>query len=339
MVTMYREQDAKLELLKGKTIAILGYGSQGHAHANNLKESGFNVIVGEVPGGENEKKAKDAGFEVSDAASAVKKADVVVMLLPDELQGGIYKAAVGPNLRKGAFLMFAHGFNIHFGQIVPRPDVNVFMVAPKGPGHLVRAQYVKGEGVPALIAVHQDPAGITKDVALAYAAGIGAARAGVIETNFREETETDLFGEQAVLCGGATALVLAGYETLVEAGYSPEMAYFECAHELKLIVDLIYEGGISTMRYSISNTAQYGDLTRGPRVVSPETKAEMKRILEEIQSGAFAKEWMLENQANRPVFNALTRRGEEHPIEEVGRRLRALMPWMSKGRLVDKTKN
>ena len=339
MVTIYREQDAKLELLKGKTIAILGYGSQGHAHANNLKESGFNVIVGEVPGGENEKKAKDAGFEVADAASVVKKADVVVMLLPDELQGGIYRASVGPNLRKGAFLMFAHGFNIHFGQIVPRPDVNVFMVAPKGPGHLVRAQYVKGEGVPALIAVHQDPAGITKDVALAYAAGIGAARAGVIETNFREETETDLFGEQAVLCGGATALVMAGYETLVEAGYSPEMAYFECVHELKLIVDLIYEGGISTMRYSISNTAQYGDLTRGPRVVPPETKAEMKRILEEIQSGAFAKEWMLENQANRPVFNALTRRGEEHPIEEVGRRLRALMPWMSKGRLVDKTKN
>ena len=339
MVTIYREQDAKMELLKGKTIAILGYGSQGHAHANNLKESGFNVIVGEVPGGENEKKAKDAGFEVADAASVVKKADVVVMLLPDELQGGIYRASVGPNLRKGAYLMFAHGFNIHFGQIVPRPDVNVFMVAPKGPGHLVRAQYVKGEGVPALIAVHQDPAGNTKDVALAYAAGIGAARAGVIETNFREETETDLFGEQAVLCGGATALVIAGYETLVEAGYSPEMAYFECVHELKLIVDLIYEGGISTMRYSISNTAQYGDLTRGPRVVSPETKAEMKRILEEIQSGSFAKEWMLENQANRPVFNALTRRGEEHPIEEVGRRLRALMPWMSKGRLVDKTKN
>ena len=339
MVTMYREQDAKLELLKGKTIAILGYGSQGHAHANNLKESGFNVIVGEVPGGENEKKAKDAGFEVADAASVVKKADVVVMLLPDELQGGIYRASVGPNLRKGAYLMFAHGFNIHFGQIVPRPDINVFMVAPKGPGHLVRAQYLEGEGVPALIAVHQDPAGITKDVALAYAAGIGAARAGVIETNFREETETDLFGEQAVLCGGATALVMAGYETLVEAGYSPEMAYFECVHELKLIVDLIYEGGISTMRYSISNTAQYGDLTRGPRVVSPETKAEMKRILEEIQSGSFAKEWMLENQANRPVFNALTRRGEEHPIEEVGRRLRALMPWMSKGRLVDKTKN
>jgi ketol-acid reductoisomerase len=261
------------------------------------------------------------------------------MLLPDELQGDIYRAAVGPNLRKGAYLMFAHGFNIHFGQIVPRPDVNVFMVAPKGPGHLVRAQYVKGEGVPALIAVHQDPAGNAKDVALAYAAGLGAARAGVLETSFREETETDLFGEQAVLCGGLTALILAGYETLVEAGYSPEMAYFECLHEVKLIVDLIYEGGISTMRYSISNTAQYGDLTRGPRIVNEETKREMKRILEEVQNGSFAKEWMLENRANRPVFNALTKRGQDHPIEEVGRRLRALMPWLSKGRLVDKTKN
>ncbi|HQU13313.1 MAG TPA: ketol-acid reductoisomerase, partial [Thermodesulfobacteriota bacterium] len=284
-------------------------------------------------------KAKAAGFEVLDVPSAVKKADIVMMLLPDELQGTVYRNEVAQNLKQGASLMFAHGFNIHFGQIVPRADVNVFMVAPKGPGHLVRSQYVKGEGVPALVAVHQDPSGNSRDLALAYAAAIGAARAGVIETSFREETETDLFGEQAVLCGGATALVLAGYETLVEAGYSPEMAYFECCHELKLIVDLIYEGGISNMRYSISNTAQYGDLTRGPRVVSPETKAEMKRILEEIQSGSFAKEWMLENQANRPVFNALTRRGEEHPIEEVGRRLRALMPWMSKGRLVDKTKN
>ena len=339
MVTMYREQDAKMELLKGKTIAILGYGSQGHAHANNLKESGFKVIVGELPGGENEKKAKAAGFETADAASVVKKADVVVMLLPDELQGGIYKASVGPNLRKGAFLMFAHGFNIHYGQIVPRADVNVFMVAPKGPGHLVRAQYVKGEGVPALIAVHQDPAGDSRDVALAYAAAIGAARAGVIETTFREETETDLFGEQAVLCGGATALVLAGYETLVEAGYAPEMAYFECLHELKLIFDLMYEGGISTMRYSISNTAQYGDLTRGPRIVTDETKKEMKRILEEVRNGSFAREWILENRANRPVFNALTKRGEEHPIEEVGRRLRSMMPWIAKGRLVDKTKN
>jgi ketol-acid reductoisomerase len=339
MVTVYREQDAKAELLKGKTIAILGYGSQGHAHANNLKESGFKVIVGELAGGGNEKKAKEAGFEVGDAATVVKKADIVVMLLPDELQGDIYRDSVGPNLRKGAYLMFAHGFNIHFGQIVPRADLNVFMVAPKGPGHLVRAQYVKGEGVPALIAIHQDPSGSTRDVALAYAAGIGAARAGVLETSFREETETDLFGEQAVLCGGVTALILAGYETLVEAGYSPEMAYFECLHEVKLIVDLIYEGGISTMRYSISNTAQYGDLTRGPRIVTDETRREMKKILGEIQDGSFAKEWMLENRANRPVFNALTRRGQDHPIEEVGRKLRALMPWLSKGRLVDKTKN
>ncbi len=339
VMKIYREKDVKATALKKKTIAILGYGSQGHAHANNLKESGMEVIVGELVGSAAAKKAQDAGFEVADAAAAVAKADVVSMLLPDELQAGIYKASVAPNLKKGAYLMFAHGFNIHFGQIVPRADVNVFMVAPKGPGHLVRAQYVKGEGVPALIAVHQDPSGNSRDVALAYAGAIGAARAGVIETSFREETETDLFGEQAVLCGGVTALVLAGYETLVEAGYAPEMAYFECLHELKLIVDLIYEGGISTMRYSISNTAQYGDLTRGPRIVTPETKKEMKRMLEEIQNGSFAREWILENQANRPVFNALTRRGEDHPIEEVGRRLRAMMPWIAKGRLVDKSKN
>ncbi|MBI5420297.1 MAG: ketol-acid reductoisomerase [Deltaproteobacteria bacterium] len=336
---IFGEKDAKPQALKKKTIAILGYGSQGHAHANNLKESGMNVIVGELPGGAAAKKAQEAGFEVYDASTAVGKADVVSMLLPDELQGRIYRDSVAPNLSKGAFLMFAHGFNIHFGQIVPRPDINVFMVAPKGPGHLVRAQYLKGEGVPALIAVHQDPSEKSREIALAYAAGIGAARAGVIETTFREETETDLFGEQAVLCGGVTALVLAGYETLVEAGYAPEMAYFECLHELKLIVDLIYEGGISTMRYSISNTAQYGDLTRGPRIVTEETKKEMKRMLGEVQNGSFAREWMLENQANRPVFNALTRRGEEHPIEEVGRRLRALMPWIAKGKLVDKTKN
>ncbi len=339
MIKIYHEKDAKQSFLKKKKVAILGYGSQGHAHANNLKESGMDVIVGELPGGEAAAKAKKAGFDVFDAATAVGKADVVVMLLPDELQGDIYRNAVAPNIRKGAYLMFAHGFNIHYGQVVPRADINVFMVAPKGPGHLVRAQYQKGEGVPALIAVHQDPAGDSRDVALAYAAAIGAARAGVIETTFREETETDLFGEQAVLCGGATALVLAGFETLVEAGYSPEMAYFECCHELKLIVDLIYEGGISTMRYSISNTAQYGDLTRGPRVVPEETKKEMKRILGEIQDGSFAREWILENRANRPVFNALTRRGEQHPIEEVGSRLRAMMPWIAKGRLVDKTKN
>jgi ketol-acid reductoisomerase len=339
MIKIYHEKDAKPSFLKKKKIAILGYGSQGHAHANNLKESGMEVVVGELPGGEAAAKATKAGFDVFDAATAAGKADVVVMLLPDELQGDIYRNAVAPNIRKGAYLMFAHGFNIHYGQIVPRTDINVFMVAPKGPGHLVRAQYQKGEGVPALIAVHQDPAGDSRDVALAYAAAIGAARAGVIETSFREETETDLFGEQAVLCGGATALVMAGYETLVEAGYAPEMAYFECLHELKLIVDLIYEGGISTMRYSISNTAQYGDLTRGPRVVNAETKKEMKRILAEVQDGSFAREWILENRANRPVFNALTRRGEQHPIEEVGRRLRAMMPWIAKGRLVDKAKN
>ncbi|MBM2828079.1 MAG: ilvC [Actinobacteria bacterium] len=339
MVKIFREKDAKPATLRKKTIAILGYGSQGHAHANNLKESGMSVVVGELPGGAAAKKAQDAGFDVFDASTAVAKADVVCMLLPDELQGRIYRESVAPNLKKGAFLMFAHGFNIHFGQIVPRPDVNVFMVAPKGPGHLVRAQYLKGEGVPALIAVHQDPSRKSREIALAYAASIGAARAGVLETTFREETETDLFGEQAVLCGGATALVLAGYETLVEAGYSPEMAYFECLHELKLIVDLIYEGGISTMRYSISNTAQYGDLTRGPRIVTEETRKEMKRILEEVRNGSFAREWMLENQANRPVFNALTKRGEEHPIEEVGRKLRAMMPWIAKGRLVDKSKN
>ena len=339
MVRIYREKDARQSVLKKKKIAILGYGSQGHAHANNLRESGRDVIVGELPGSDNAGKAKKAGFEVVDAATATGKADVVAMLLPDELQGDIYRNSVGPNLKKGAYLMFAHGFNIHYGQVVPRADVNVFMVAPKGPGHLVRAQYEKGEGVPALIAVHQDPAGNSRQVALAYASAIGSARAGVIETSFREETETDLFGEQAVLCGGVTALILAGYETLVEAGYAPEMAYFECLHELKLIVDLIYEGGISTMRYSVSNTAQYGDLTRGPRIINAGTKAEMKRMLEEVQNGSFAREWILENRANRPVFNALNRRGEEHPIEEVGRRLRAMMPWIAKGRLVDRTKN
>ena len=339
MVKVYSEKDAKPKVIKGKKVAILGYGSQGHAHANNLKESGVAVVVGELLGSENAKKAKAAGFEVLDAASAVKKADVVAMLLPDELQGRIYRDAVAENLKKGAYLMFAHGFNIHYGQIVPRADVNVFMVAPKGPGHLVRAQYEKGEGVPALIAVYQDPGKDSRDVALSYAAAIGGARAGVIETTFREETETDLFGEQAVLCGGATALVTAGYETLVEAGYAPEMAYFECLHELKLIVDLMYEGGIANMRYSISNTAQYGDITRGPRIVTDETKAEMKRILAEIQDGRFAREWMLENQANRPVFNALTRKGEEHPIEAVGKKLRSMMPWLKKGRLVDRAKN
>jgi ketol-acid reductoisomerase len=336
---IYYEKDSNPAILKGKKIAIIGYGSQGHAHANNLKDSGIEVIIGELPGSDNYKKAEAAGFAVSDAASAVSGADVVVILLPDELQGGIYKSEIAPNLKQGASLMFAHGFNIHYGQIIPRGDINVFMVAPKGPGHLVRHEYQKGGGVPALIAVYQDPAGNTKDVAMAYACGIGAGRAGIIETSFKEETETDLFGEQAVLCGGITALIQAGFETLVEAGYSPEMAYFECLHETKLIVDLIYEGGIANMRYSISNTAEYGDLTRGPRIITEDTKDEMRQILWEIQNGEFAKEWILETQANKPSFNALRRIGAEHPIEEVGAKLRSMMAWIGKSKMVDKTKN
>jgi ketol-acid reductoisomerase len=337
MVKMYYEKDVDKKILKNKKIVLIGYGSQGHAHANNLKESGMDVIVGEVKGA-NWEKAVKAGFTVLTASEAAKKADVLMMLVPDEYMADIYKTEIAPNIKKGTYLGFAHGFNIHFGQIVPPADVNVFMVAPKGPGHLVRAEYTKGSGVPCLIAVHQDPSKNTKGVALAYASGIGGTRAGVIETSFREETETDLFGEQVVLCGGLTSLILAGYETLVEAGYSPEMAYFECLHEVKLIVDLIYEGGISTMRYSISNTAQYGDITRGPRIITEDTKKEMKKILEEVQSGQFAKEWILECKANKPVFNALTRKGEQHPIEEVGAKLRAMMPWLKKGKLVDRSK-
>lgn len=334
---VYYDKDAKKSVLKGKKIVVVGYGSQGHAHANNLRESGLDVTVAETKGS-NWEKAEKAGFKVLTAAEAAKKADVIMMLVPDEYAADIYKTEIAPHIKKGAYLGFAHGFNIHFGQIVPPQNVNVFMVAPKGPGHLVRAEYTKGSGVPCLIAVFQNPSRNTKDVALAYASGIGGGRAGIIETSFREETETDLFGEQVVLCGGLTALIQAGYETLVEAGYSPEMAYFECLHEVKLIVDLIYEGGISTMRYSISNTAQYGDLTRGPRVITDETKKEMKKILTEIQDGAFAREWLLECRANKPVFNALTRKGEEHPIERVGAKLRAMMPWLKKGKLVDKSK-
>ncbi|MSM41349.1 MAG: ketol-acid reductoisomerase [Geobacter sp.] len=336
---IYYEKDSNPAILKGKKIAIIGYGSQGHAHANNLKESGVDVIVGELPGSDNYKKAETAGFTVSDAGTATANADIIVILLPDELQGGIYREAIAPNLKQGAYLMFAHGFNIHYGQIVPRSDVNVFMVAPKGPGHLVRHEYQKGGGVPALIAIHHDPAGNTKEIAMAYACAIGAGRAGIIQTSFKEETETDLFGEQAVLCGGITALIQAGYETLVEAGYSPEMAYFECLHETKLIVDLIYEGGIANMRYSVSNTAEYGDLTRGPRVITEDTKDEMRQILTEIQNGEFAREWMLENQANKPVFNALRRQAADHPIEEVGARLRSMMAWIGNSKIVDKTKN
>ena len=338
MIKLYYDKDAKKSVLKNKKIVIVGYGSQGHAHANNLKESGMDVTVAARVKSHSWEKAEKAGFKVQTPSEAAKKADIIMMLVPDEYAADIYKEEIAPNIKKGAYLGFAHGFNIHFGQIAPPQDVNVFMAAPKGPGHLVRSEYSKGSGVPCLIAIHQDPSKDTKAVALAYASGIGGGRAGIIETTFREETETDLFGEQVVLCGGLTSLILAGYETLIEAGYSPEMAYFECLHEVKLIVDLIQEGGISTMRYSISNTAQYGDLTRGPRVITEETKNEMKKILTEIQSGVFAKEWLLECKANKPVFNALTRKGEEHSIEEVGAKLRAMMPWLKKGKLVDKSK-
>ncbi len=335
---IYYDKDADLGFIKGKRIAIIGYGSQGHAHANNLKDSGMDVVVG-LREGKSWKKATDAGLKVFDTSQAVKTSDIVMVLVPDELQGDLYNKEIGPNLKPGSYLAFAHGFSIHFDQILPSPDINVFMAAPKGPGHLVRSEFARGSGVPTLLAIHQDPSKNTKDIGLAYASAIGGGRAGIIETSFKEETETDLFGEQVVLCGGMTALITAGYETLVEAGYSPEMAYFECLHEVKLIVDLIHEGGISNMRYSVSNTAQYGDLTRGPRVITEETKKEMKKILNEIQSGQFAKEWILENRANRPVFNALTRRSDTHSIEEVGTRLRSMMPWLKKGKLVDRAKN
>lgn len=336
-MNIHYDKTIKKDLIKKKKVCIMGYGSQGHAHANNLKESGVDVIIG-VRRGSSFDKAKKAGFKAMVPAEAAKIADVIMILLPDESQGDTYRDEIAPNIKKGAYLAFAHGFNIHFNQIVPAADINVFMVAPKGPGHLVRAEYERGSGVPCLVAIHQDPSKNTMELALSYASAVGGGRAGVIETSFREETETDLFGEQVVLCGGLTSLIQAGYETLVEAGYAPEMAYFECMHEVKLIVDLLYEGGISNMRYSISNTAQYGDITRGPRVITGETKKEMKKILDEIQSGVFAREWMLECKANKPVFNALTRRGEEHSIEKVGAKLRAMMPWLKKGKLVDKSK-
>jgi len=337
-MNIYYDKDADLAQIKNKTVAIIGYGSQGHAHALNLKDSGVNVFVG-LREGASWRKAEGSGLKVMPVADAVKGSDVVMLLAPDEAQPAIYRNDIASHLKNGAYLAFGHGFNIHFGQIVPPAGVNVFMVAPKGPGHLVRSEYTKGSGVPMLLAIHQDPSGNTRQVGLAYASAIGGGRAGIIETNFREETETDLFGEQVVLCGGLTSLIQAGYETLVEAGYSPEMAYFECLHEVKLIVDLIYEGGIANMRYSISTTAKYGDVTRGPRIITEKTKQEMRRILEEIQSGKFAREWVLENQANRPVYNALLEKGERHPIEDVGARLRAMMPWLKKDRLVDKSKN
>lgn len=336
---VYYDKDANLGVLKGKKVAVIGYGSQGHAHANNLKDSGIDVVVGLREGSTSKVKAENAGLTVMETGEAAKVADVIMILVPDELQGDMYRESIAPNMKKGAYLAFSHGFNIHFGQIMPKPDVNVFMVAPKGPGHMVRHEYTKGGGVPTLIAIYQDASGDTKDIALAYASANGGGRAGIIETTFREETETDLFGEQAVLCGGASALVQAGFETLVEAGYAPEMAYFECLHELKLIVDLMYEGGIADMRYSISNTAEYGDLTRGPRVVTSETKKAMKEILREIQDGEFAREFMLENKANQPVLNALRKKGAAHPIEEVGSKLRGMMAWIGKNKVVDKERN
>lgn len=336
---VYYEKDTDPQILKTKKVTILGYGSQGHAHANNLKDSGVNVTVGLKPQGASWKKAETAGLIVKDIPEAVKEADVVMILLPDEVQPQVYQEQIAANLKAGAALAFAHGFNIHFGQIVPRADIDVIMIAPKGPGHLVRSTYTQGGGVPSLIAVHQNATGAAQKIALSYAHANGGARAGVIETTFRQETETDLFGEQAVLCGGATALVQAGFDTLVEAGYAPEMAYFECLHELKLIVDLMYEGGIANMRYSISNTAEYGDLTRGPRIITEQTRAEMRKILGEIQRGEFAKEFILENKAGAASLHAMRRIGAEHPIEKVGKELRSMMPWISKNKLVDQNKN
>jgi len=328
MAKMYFEKDGNLDLLKGKKIAIIGFGNQGAAQAQNLRDSGLDVIVSDLPGTANYDHAVKLGFKPIAADAASKQADVVQLLIPDELQARIYREAIKPNLSAGNILMCSHGFNIHFGQIVPAKDIDVIMVAPKGPGHLVRSEFEKGGGVPNLIAIFQDYSGKAKDYALAYSKGIGGLRAAVIETTFAEETETDLFGEQAVLCGGVSALVKAGFETLVEAGFQPEIAYYECMHELKLIVDLFYQGGLSWMRHSVSNTAEYGDLTRGSRIITPETKLEMKKMLEEIRSGQFAREWILENQAGLPVFKLLEKREKQHLIEKVGRELRRQMKWI-----------
>ena len=337
---VYYDRDADVNLIKGRKVAVIGYGSQGHAHANNLKDSGVaEVVVGLRRGSAGVAKAEGAGFKVMDPADAAKWADVVMVLTPDEGQGELYREKLGPNMKEGAALMFAHGFNIHFNLIEPRPDMDVLMVAPKGPGHTVRSEYQRGGGVPCLVAVAQNASGNALELGLSYASAIGGGRAGIIETTFKEECETDLFGEQVVLCGGLVELIKAGYETLVEAGYAPEMAYFECLHEVKLIVDLIYEGGIANMNYSISNTAEYGEYVTGPRIITAETKAEMKRVLEDITSGRFAREWMLENKVNQASFKAMRRKLAQHPIEEVGEKLRAMMPWIKKNALVDKSRN
>ena len=337
---VFYDRDADVNLVKSKNVAIVGYGSQGHAHALNLKDSGVKDIVVSLRAGSGSvKKAEDAGLKVMSPAEAAKWADIVMVLVPDELQAALYRDDLKDNMKKGAALAFAHGFNIHFKLIEPREDFDVFMIAPKGPGHTVRSEFQRGAGVPCLLAVDQDASGNAHEIGLSYGAGIGGGRAGIIETTFREECETDLFGEQVVLCGGLTALIQAGFETLVEAGYAPEMAYFECLHEVKLIVDLIYEGGIANMRYSISNTAEYGDYSRGPRVIDDHVRAKMKGILDDIQSGRFAREWVLENVAGQTSFKAMRRRAAAHPIEEVGERLREMMPWIAEKRLVDKSKN
>ncbi len=336
---VFYDKDTDLKLIKGKKVAIIGYGSQGHAHALNLKDSGVDVTLGMRVGGPSEGKARAAGLKVASVADAVKGADFVMILMPDEHIAAAYKADIEPNLKEGAVLAFAHGFNVHYGQVQPRADLDVVMVAPKAPGHTVRGTYAAGGGVPMLIAVHQDKSGAARDLALSYAAAIGGGRAGIIETNFREETETDLFGEQAVLCGGVVELIKAGFETLTKAGYAPEMAYFECLHEMKLIVDLIYEGGIANMNYSISNNAEYGEYVTGPRVITEETKAEMARVLKDIQTGEYAKSFILETRAGGPVLESRRRLNAEHPIEVVGDKLRAMMPWIKANKLVDRSKN
>src|SRR5215470_6179257 len=337
---VYYDRDADANLIKGKKVAVIGFGSQGHAHALNMRDSGVKEVqIALRPGSPSAKKAEGYQFQVQTPAEAAKWADVMMVVTPDELQAALWRNDLKDNMKQGAAIAFAHGFNIHFNLIDPRPDLDVFMIAPKGPGHTVRSEYQRGGGVPCLVAIQQNPSQNALEIALSYASAIGGGRAGVIETTFKEECETDLFGEQVVLCGGLCALIMAGYETLVEAGYAPEMAYFECLHEVKLIVDLIYEGGMANMRYSVSNTAEYGEYVSGPRVINTDTRAEMKRILADIQSGKFARDWMLENKVNQASFKAMRRRNAEHPIEEVGEKLRAMMPWIAKNKLVDKTRN